>query len=145
VITVRYPSLELNWLPLSMRKGLDTPRVVALENEHRWGGFYMRRERSRCVVESLDMDLKEGPVIALCGSCGPGTIAHEFRHHWQIQSGYKFRASVWQIKPNATLAEYRRCIVKYFRSFWWEMDALRFEIKHAPTELSLLWMDWLRG
>ena len=141
VIRARNPSLEFNWLPNSIRKGLQTPRLVLLDAT--WcGGAYWRRTDYRCVPKSfgLDLDLKEGAVIGLCASRDPGTLAHEYRHHWQIESGYKFGESVWQ---QASPEAYKTSIIRYFRSYWWEMDALRFQLKHAPDDLSCLWRDWL--
>lgn len=141
MIRLRNPSLEFNWLPNSLRKGLQTPRLVLLDDT--WcGAAYWRRTSARCLLESfgVDMDLKEGAVIALCASKDPGSLAHEYRHHWQIESGYKFGQSVWQ---QASAETYKASILRYFRSFWWEMDALRFQLKHAPDDVSRLWWDWL--
>jgi hypothetical protein len=141
VIRLRNPSLEFNWLPNRVRKGMPTPRLLLLDTS--WcGGAYWRKTEDRCVLESfgLDMDLKEGAVIALCGSKDPGTVAHEYRHHWQIESGYTFGESVWQ---EASAETYKASILRYFRSFWWEMDALKFQLKHAPDDISRLWWDWL--
>lgn len=138
---MRNPSLEFNWLPTSIRKGMSTPRLVLLDAT--WcGGAYWRRTDNRCVPESfgLDLDLREGAVIALCASRDPGTLAHEYRHHWQLESGHQFGESVWQ---QASWASYKNSIIRYFKSYWWEMDALRFQLKHAPDDVSCLWWDWL--
>lgn len=141
VIRVGIPSLELNWLPNSIRKGLSIPRVVVTDMT--WcGALYCRKTESRCVPESLglDMDLSDGAVIALCASQDPGSVAHEYRHHWQIESGYKFGQSVWH---QASAENYKSSIIRYFRAYWWEMDALKFELKHAPNDVTRLWWDWL--
>jgi hypothetical protein len=141
MIKIKNPSLEFDWLPNSVRKGISTPRLVLLGGD--WcGGAYWRQTDSRCVPSQfgLDMDLSEGAVIGLCASRNAGTLAHEYRHHWQIESGYKIGASVWH---QANADSYQRSIIRYFRSYWWEMDALKFQLKHAPDDVSLLWKEWL--
>jgi hypothetical protein len=140
MIKIKNPSLEFNWLPNSIRKGLSIPKLVLLDGD--WcGACYWRQTDIRCVPLSygLDVDLHEGAVIALCGRHDAGSLAHEYRHHWQIESGYRFGASVWQESAKS----YKQSIIEYFRSYWWEMDALKFELKHAPHDLSLLWKEWL--
>ena len=118
---------------------MPIPRMVLLD-ESRWGGFYVHSTPERYVHRDFDMDLKEGGVIALCGSTTAGTIAHEYRHHWQIQSGYKLSGSIWMQSPGE---KYESSIVRFFRTYWWEMDALKFELKHAPDDTSLYWLELL--
>lgn len=142
VIRVRNPSLEFNWLPNSIRKGLPTPRIVIV-NRSDCGGFYCAQTKNRCIHPWVDMDVSEGPVIGVANNDNEtaGIIAHEYRHHWQWlnHSGLMGR-SVWS-EPESL--DYKASIIRYFRSFWWEMDALRFQLKHAPDDLSCLWWDWL--
>lgn len=139
MLRIRNPSLELNWLPNSIRKGMPTPRMAIVDGAD-YGGAYWRKTKDRCVLDGLDVDLKEGGFIALGTIRNAGCIAHEYRHHWQIQSGYRFGASVWRQNPGES---YERSIVRYFRSYWWEMDALKFQLKHAPDEISLYWKELL--
>lgn len=139
MIRIRNPSLELNWLPNSIRKGITTPRIYLLEEE-KWGGFYSRRTDDRCIPSDVDIDLKEGAAIVLCGLKTIGSLAHEYRHHWQVESGYRFGASIWAEQTEET---YQESIVRYFRTFPWEMDALKFQIAYAPDDCSLQWREWL--
>jgi hypothetical protein len=139
VIRIRNPSLEFGWLPNNLRKGIVTPRLVLSGPNDLYGGRYMRRTVGRCVVPELDLDLKEGGVIEVCGNETPACLAHEYRHHWQIENGMTLGPSLW----NMDGVTYEQSIVNFFRSFWWEMDALRFEIKHAANDLNLQWKEWI--
>lgn len=139
-VRLRNPSLEFNWLPNSMCKGLSTPRVFVLD-DNRWGGFYVHQTLKRFVFPSLDIDLSEGAAIVLCATPSAGSIAHEYRHHWQRESGYKLGNSVWSQKPGES---YAASIRRYFRTFWWEREALRFQNRVAPDHWSLQWAEWLR-
>lgn len=60
-----------------------------------------------------------------------GTLAHEWRHHWQ-------RYSIgdtpdWDWTPVETMSEWRAQIRNYF-TMWHEFDALRFEYTHARND-----------
>ena len=141
---LRIPSLEFRWLPNSETKGLTTPRVILVESEF-CGGFYMGKTSERHVPvldgEPLDIDLKEGAVVGLCAIRNAGTLAHEFRHHQQRECGRLTESSVWNIAEGES---YKQAIVRYFRTYWWEMDALLFEHRFGANEVNQLWLDWLR-
>ena len=141
VIRLRNPSLEFNWLPNSIRKGLSTPRVV-LSNRIDCGGFYCNKTPERYIHPWLGMDVSEAPVVAVTELAGSvaASLAHEYRHHWQWNNfGHRMRPSVWDSQNQ----DYKASIVRYFRTYWWEMDALKFELKHAPNDVSRLWWEWL--
>lgn len=142
VIRVRTPSLEFNWLPNSMRKGLPTPRIVIV-NRSDCSGFYCNQTMDRCIHPWVDMDVSEGPVIGVANDAHgtSGILAHEYRHHWQwLKYSALMGRSVWSETEHH---DYKASIIRYFRAFWWEMDALRFQLKHAPDDVSRLWWDWL--
>lgn len=141
MIRVRNPSLEFNWLPNSLRKGLSTPRLVIVDRND-CGGFCCQPTLERCVHPWVEMDVAEGAVIGVSSNelDIAGTLAHEYRHYWQWFSYSKSMAqSVW----NHRSTDYKAAIISYFRSYWWEMDALKFQLKYAPDDVSRLWWDWL--
>lgn len=137
---VRHPSLEFNWLPNSMRKGLSTPRLVIVDRSD-CSGFYCKQMPKRCIDPWVGMDVSEAPVVAITENATgtAGVLAHEYRHHWQWSTyPAPVISSVWTEGGN-----YKASIIRYFSAFWWEMDALKFQLKHAPDDVSRLWWDWL--
>lgn len=73
-----------------------------------------------------------------------GTIAHEYRHHWQRQNGWDQPSSVWSAAASPEeMVVYGKRLVKYFRSQAWEMDALRYQLRIAPDDLSTRWKELL--
>lgn len=146
VTHVRIPSLELNWLPMSVRKGLPTPRVIFASRE--WGGRYCstRRDCGRYIDPLTDIDCTKRGLIEINGEDSiwegsdllPGAIAHEYRHHEQQHSWRRFYSSVFQCR-----GDYRASIVAFFRGYPQEMDALRFQLRVAPDDLSRQWQEWL--
>jgi hypothetical protein len=135
----RLPSLEFNWLPNSLRKGLDTPRVVYSDSAP-YGGCYYWRDRG--IVEHLGLDTAEGAIIEITTVCpAQSVLAHEYRHHWQRQNARLTTGTVWHRVE--TVADYRKEIVRYFSQSPFEMDALYFELSVAPNDVSLEWKEWL--
>lgn len=120
--------MSITWLPLSVRKGLDTPKVVYEPYvDQPYGGFY--RDNMILVVVHDEKD-------------AAATIAHEYKHHIQRHTGKKFTV------PNNVLDgfskySYNKAIRNYFRQMWWEMEALVFQEKHAPTEVGKFWLQGL--
>lgn len=120
--------MSITWLPLSVRKGLDTPKIVYESyTDQPYGGFY--RNNMILVVVRDEKDI-------------PAIIAHEYKHHIQKHTGNKF------IVPNDVLEgfnkySYNRAIRNYFRRMWWEMEALVFQEKYTPTEIGRFWLQGL--
>jgi hypothetical protein len=135
----RHPSLELNWLPNSLRKGLQTPAVVFTDADD-CGGRYWTRWDYDWGVDGIST--RKRPVIEVvdCGVPAAGIIAHEYRHHWQRYSTRKLFATQWTKHGN-----YRKNIVSYFRASWSEYDALRFQVKTAPDDNSRQWWEWVHS
>jgi len=132
MIKLRHPSLEFNWLPNSLRKGLKTPRMIITDDEN-CGGRYWHRTQYDCVTP-FDFNLREGAVIELAQLKSPGTIAHEYRHHWQKYNA-RLDGTKWQTPDSWD--DYWNAVVAYFNTSWSEFDALRFQVKHAPDDFSL--------
>lgn len=128
------------WLPLSDRKTMPTPRVVYLDLA--WcGGYYAGRTTTHCLDDFGSwLDRKDGDIIVLSTHWGdprPGVIAHEHRH---LQQHYvKSLPQIGLCKgtnDDGTLGTWEREIRTFFRTQPWEMDALRYERRIAPDEVS---------
>lgn len=139
IARARFPSLEFNWLPNSIRKGLSTPRVV-YTNSDQYGGRYIWPDTG--IIECFDMDTSEGAIIEVTSSHSTASIlAHEFRHHWQRYCADLKPGKAW--RQPSTMDEYKKQIIRYFRDDPFEMDALCFEIAIAPSDISLMWKEWI--
>ena len=129
----------INWLPLSHRKGIPQARYVYRDVEWCSGAFFHRTEES-CYDERVGLDLKDGDVILLSthwDNIRPATIAHEFRHLSQHYS--LCLPQIGQPVPtqsDGTYETWEKEIRRFFRRQPWEMDALRYELRHAPDETS---------
>jgi len=135
MIKIKWPSLELNWLPNSLRKGLDTPQILIGDNPDYGGCYYNVQDY---VDDELDLT-KKAVIIITDTDRMESVIAHEFRHHWQTYTWGKLPTHPWQQGKS-----YKKSIKKYFRGARHEMDALQFEIKYAPNNLNLKWWEWLQ-
>ncbi len=123
----------LDWLPLSDRKGLPTPRVVLRDVADCSGRFYCRLPY-RWVEHDIDIERSERDVILLSthwGEPSASTIAHEHRHFQQRyltglpQSGH-YRQP---FSDGGTVEGWRIAIRRYYREHPWEMDALRYSAR----------------
>lgn len=134
---VKYPSLELNWLPNSLLKGISLPKIVISDTEGYSGAYYLKG----CPYEEFGYNnLKHGIIeISTCGDY-LSTLIHEWRHHWQRENGWNLGGFDWN-----SGVSYKKSIIKYFTTLPHEMDALKFEIKYAPSDLNLSWWDWIQN
>ncbi len=138
---IKHPSLELNWLPNSIRKGIPTPRLVVTDSNDYSGVFYHPTED----CEIFDMPLDKAPVIAISSTHDHfhSAVAHEFRHHWQLHNGLLGEGNGHWLHLFKSWKTYQRAIVAYFKTQPHEMDALRFERKVAPAEHQDMWWEWI--
>jgi len=134
---VRFSSLELNWLPNSIKKGLILPQIFFVQNSGVGGGYYR--------VKNFDNDwgnLTKRPIIVIDIHSETNdldsTIAHEFRHHWQLYTYGNWISPRWKIENS-----YKKSIIKFYSSCPYERDALQFETKLAPNDTNLEWKEWL--
>ena len=117
--------MSINWLPLSVRKGIPSVKTVYEPyTDQPYGGFY--RDNMILVVVRDEEDVS-------------AIIAHEYKHHIQTYTAPKF------VAPDGVLSDfknlsYTKAIRKYFRRMWWEMEALQFQEKYASTELGNFWL-----
>lgn len=118
---------DLTWLPLSLRKNIDLPKIVYLPYVEGYGGYY-----SNCtlhIVENIQYECNNGSVIA-----------HEFMHHLQFTRGKSFNHIGLQ---GFTKYSYNKAIREYFRKSSTEMEALLFQHKVAPVETTKFWLKGL--
>lgn len=66
------------------------------------------------------------------------TLAHEWRHHWQT-----YNQPIKHYQPMNQQVNYRSRIVDFFNHNRHEADALRFELKLAPSNNAREWASWL--
>lgn len=117
-----------SWLPLSIRKSIDTPQVVYEPHTgQRYGGYYITGSNKIVVVENPEANI--GSVIA-----------HEYMHYLQYVRGSTIGNSDISLFSKHS---YNLAIHKYFRTAWWEMEALLFESKITPTQLNHFWLHGL--
>lgn len=121
---------ELSFIPLSNRKGEDIPQVAYVESDDFSGRYF--HPSQECPTGLIQ-------ISTLCDYT-ESTILHEWRHHEQV-SGFgvlpdTYRPFTWD--------NYWDDIRDYFSFHWWEYDALRFELKHAPSEMAEGWLIHLQ-
>jgi hypothetical protein len=114
-------SIDLRFVS-RLDKGLSLPTLWIVPPRGDCGGFY---DPSRKLIVAY-----ESEHIA-------GTIAHEWRHHWQDQRYQPRRYRSWSQMRSG---DYCNSIVEYFKQPI-EFDALLFEFRMAPSEVSEYWLS----
>lgn len=139
---VRNPSLELRWLPRSMLVQIPYyPAVVFREGvggSHYAAGIWTPEMFFDC--EGLDIDTVRGVLVI--GSEQPAsTLAHEVRHHWQWTNKlYAEKMTRWGFPSDCPSGSpYWGAITTFYSYAAHEHDALRFQMKYAPTDLGVEW------
>ncbi len=121
---------DINWMPISIRKNIDIPKIIWEPYNGSYSGYYQQGTKNLVVVEGDEDDT-------------PATIAHEYCHYLQYTRGSKFGKLGSNGLDLFQKHSYNKAIRLYFRSMWWEMEALLFQEKHAPTELGKFWLKAL--
>jgi len=133
--------IELNWL----RKGnkeIPLPEIV-FDIIVDFGACHWPRQNDEVMVGNRFYDLTDRGLIVINqkysddGGWVLNSIAHEWRHACQKFHGHILHS----IFPRE--GDYKENTIWYFKSHWWEMDALLFSLKVAPDETSTLWLEWL--
>ena len=120
--------LSINWLPLSDRKNISTPKIHVEEfNNQNYGGYYWPGRATIVVVDWPN-------------PCLEAVLAHEYRHHIQFELNQLTCAKGSTLDSSG---DYRRDIRKYFRTQRHEYDALCYEFKHAKCEQNNWWLNHL--
>ena len=126
---IKLPHRELSWLPNSELKGLLLPPIYVIDDSDDYSGYY----------EHGDSESR-GEIVVVENEYYASTLAHEFRHYWQfVNFGLPDESSRWNNEK-----DYRTAIVEYFCTQAHEADALMFECKHAPNDVNLQWLEWIR-
>ncbi len=118
--------MSLTWIPLSLRKNIELPKIVYHNKNDQYGGYFIRGTKEIIVTEYE-------PQV-------PATIVHEYCHYLQDIKG---------ILPNGSDTSmfqkysYNKAIRLYFRTQWWEMEALLLEHRIHATEVSKFWLEAL--
>lgn len=130
-----------------MRKHLSTPRIVITPIEDSCFGFHFPRQDDY-FDEPYALDLNEGTVLiiselAMERGFGPSSLAHEYRHHWQEETGRLVtRANNWPPYERTAENEKQWLLDQNFQPH--ELDAIRFQRNMYPQsdEQELLW-EWI--
>lgn len=144
VLEIRHPTLELDWLPLSVRKGLDQPRIVFTGAADCGGRYWARARGNKPILTPFHFDRREAAIIELGCMPTPATIAHEYRHHWQRENNIYWSpcSAAWNPIDDGWNAYWKE-IRRYFTTHKDERDALLFEAKIAPDDINISRMDYL--
>lgn len=121
-------SLEFNWLK-KFDRSLVTPAIVFANKPHvegqECGGYYVRPGKHEWFLDEKYYDCRFGLIVVSTDWESPAaTIAHEWRHHWQLHNGIEF-----DDKPFDASLKWCAAVRKYFRESRSEMDALLFEAR----------------
>lgn len=151
---VKYPSLELRFLPTSFLKQLHImPRLVYVERGGVSGYYAQPDDDERMVASSF---VPENRGIICVNTLADAdqdsrylvdSLAHEVRHHWQYIQGL---TTFWD-RPDeqnwyylAETFEYKEAIVKYLTLNWDELDAVLFARRFSHCPHTEEWVEWVR-
>ena len=118
-----------NWLPLSSRKNIPKP-IIYFEPWHPkklYAGY--------CTQEYIVLVENKREEIYLV-SC----LAHEYKHYEQFQQGKIPLDRGYDPLEVFRQYSYNKAIRLYFKSQVWEMEALEFQHKVAPTPTTEFWL-----
>lgn len=133
---------ELRHIPRSHLAGDPLPRLVCIHVPGaQYGGFYVHPFDGEYVLPNdTAVPAASGVlVVNACDGC-EATVTHELRHHWQALRGLLPDAGS-SFRFDGSDRGYWCAIRRYFRTYWHELDALRYERKHCPTRLNEQWLD----
>lgn len=140
---INMKSLELRWIR-GFDKDLLLPEVIFVFNPT-YSGLYIPPMKKEKLIAGKYYPCDHGLII--CSTLNPdikstaGTLAHEWRHHWQA---YNSSLPCDYVSFDKYM-DYKSAIKKYYSSSKRELDALKFEIQMAPTDWSKQWLAWLIG
>ena len=149
----RFPSLETRWLQRS-EKWMTQPMVAFMDHDCSVGiegAIYCSQRPEAVMVDGTEIWLGDAGLLILKSEREPSVsseielaadIAHEWRHCWQQQSGFKFDSNVNILNRNLP---YETVVGQYFRASKCEADALWFEYERTHSPMAAYWMDLTRG
>ena len=131
-------SIELGWL--SRRdKGLPLPLIIFTPKLNGCSGYYSRPQNTESLVDGKFINLTNGLIVCEEDDGVDGTIAHEWRHHWQL---FHFGKNDNPIQFDESI-DYDLAIKKYFKDRM-ELDALLFSHRIAPNHSSEYWINLVK-
>ena len=151
MLTTILPSLELNWLSRH-DKDLPIPAVIWSPSgtdfhDVRCRGCYYRPLRQEFLVGERFEPFHNGAIIVSGQEPDliAGTLAHEWRHHWQYFRGMLPDKVTFDMNLFDDPDSYDDAIKMYFESQKHEMDALLFQYRMAPDLSSDHNLGTIRG
>jgi len=119
-------------------KQIILPPVIVVESFH-MGGMYCAPEKKEIMLQGKHYSLVKGLIVLVCipGGDLDASLAHEYRHHWQIMNGWKFDGREYN-NPNQS---YKQNIIRYFLSSRSEMDAHLFSLPYIRKDYPLQWQE----
>ena len=131
--------LELNWLARADKDILLPPVVFA--DTAGCSGFCQYPRKGERLIGDRFYPLDRGLIVVGLDSADvANTLAHEWRHLWQVYNKGEWDPKSWDAVGKRS---YKTKIVEFFKQSGDEMDALLFSLKKAPDEVSLLWHEWI--
>ena len=145
---VKCPSLETRWIrPLF--KDVRQP-LVAFNETSKYGGAYYKPQSGEAFIDGRFIPCDTGIIEISPASVGEpledgSTIAHEWRHHLQrTYFGWQFDSARWDTLKAERLG-YEKSIRRYFRKSRMEADALRFQLRAAPSPIAAYFDELMHG
>ncbi len=127
-------SLETNWIRRKTDKTLPIPEIMEYPLIGSGGGYYSPNLSAEIFTSTgKPISMKYGVIVVgnkYEDDVKMAIIAHEWRHHMQYYAGFKYdepECNSYEAKGK----EYDKVARQYFSSSIAEMDALRFQYKHA--------------
>ena len=135
--------IELNWLARS-DKDILLPEVVFVDDmDMDCSGFCMYPRKEEILIDGRYYSRSRGVIVIKSDDpCIDSTLAHEWRHLWQVYH-YGEREDGYAMWGSESHLSYKQQIVNYFKSDVIEMDALLFERKKASCEIIDEWYEWI--
>ena len=141
-------SIDLWWLS-RLDKELPLPKLMYVDNPDFGGAYYFPRQGTFPIDQENMCDLRNGLIVISISfeeddDDRAAIFAHEWRHHWQFF--HYGRSSRSTFNWDGEYETYRKAIVSYFRTYTYEMDALRFQLEKCPRDdCTQEWMDWIKN
>jgi hypothetical protein len=138
-----YSGFETRWL--KGPKWLSPPSIVIASKQYcRNSDGAFVSPRAEIEIDGRCYDASKGIIYISANACD-GTLAHEFRHHWQYWCGLKYDGEPFGAQQACSYDDYRVAIVRYFTVSYSESDALLYELKKTPrNNPANAWLDWIR-
>ncbi len=138
---VRYPALALRPYQRTW-KDMPVPVVVETPMED-YGGCYYQPEKGEALICGRHISTDRG-VIVIATTSDDGTVAHEWRHHWQsTNQGMRMNSGPYWQKWCQEL-DYYKAIERYFLTLDIEWDAFCFTLsKVRQPRPECEWLDAL--